>query len=134
MEMLKDIDDLRARTIFELKHIKELVEVCLYKSYFLWYGKIHFLEDSGPIGLSLMVVLAESFLQMIEKNALIIANGLPEPVTPKTHRRYVDDTNDRFQQKTESEQFLGILNDQDEHVQFTAEYENEKKELDYLEV
>ena len=101
-----------------------MLEVCLYKSYFLWNGKIHCLEDSGPIGLSLMVVLAESFLQMIEKKAINIARTLPVPVSSITYKRYVDDTHDRFKNRDESQEFLKILNDQEARVQFTAEYEN----------
>ena len=133
--MLKhDEEDLKTRTIFKLEHIKEMLEVCLYKSYFLWDDQIHSLEDSGPIGLSLMVVLAESFLQMIEKNALHISLNLPVPINPITHKRYVDDTHDRFHNKEKSEQFLKILNDQEPKIQFTAEYENEDKELSYLDL
>lgn len=133
MDMLsKDYDDLQTRTILKLSHIKELVEVCLYKSYFLWNGQIHCLEDSGPIGLSLMVVLAESFLQMIESKALIIA--FDRSTNPITHKRYVDDTHDRFWDRDKSEEFLKILNAQDRRIQYTAEYENERKELNYLEI
>ena len=67
MDMLQnDFDDLKIRTILKLEHIKQLMEVCLYKCYFLWNNQIHSVKDSGPIGLSLMVVLADSFLQMIE--------------------------------------------------------------------
>lgn len=135
MDILKgDEEDLKTRTIFQLKHIKLMVEVCLYKSYFLWDDKIHLLKDSGPIGLSLMVVLAESFLQMIERNALTIAKHLPVPVDPITHRRYVDDTHDRFKTKAQSEQFLTILNEQEPRIQFTAEYEDENKQLNYLDI
>ena len=110
-----------------MKHVKELLEVCLWKSYFLWEGNIHCLEDSGPIGLSLMVVLAESFLQTLEKNALTIARSLPSPCNPITHRRFVDDSHDRFYEKPKSQQFLTILNQQERRVQYTAEYENEEK-------
>ena len=135
MDMLQDdIDDFKTRTVFQLKHIKELMEVCLYKSYFLWDNKIHCLEDSGPIGLSLMVVLAESFLQMIEKKSINIAINLPIPVNPITHKRYVDDTHDRFNNKEKSEEFLKILNDQEPRIKFEAEYENENKELNYLDI
>ena len=104
MDILKaDEVEFLSRTIFRLHHIKDLLEVCLYKSYFLWDGKIHCLEDSGPIGLSLMVVLAESFLQTLEKNAMTIAASLPTPCVPKTHRRYVDDSHDRFHDKPTSQ-------------------------------
>ena len=70
-----------------------------------------------------MVVLAESFLQMIETNAISIARNRILPVDPITHRRYVDDSHDRFMTKNNSEEFLKILNDQDDRCQFTAEYE-----------
>ena len=75
----KDETDLSTRTVLKLEHIKQLLEVCLWKSYFLWNDQIHCLKDSGPIGLSLMVVLAESFLQTLESKALSIASALPTP-------------------------------------------------------
>ena len=135
MEMLQeDYDDFKTRTILKLSHVKELMEICLYKSYFLWNNQIHSLKDSGPIGLSLMVVLADSYLQMIENKSLQIARNKLVPVNPITHKRYVDDTHDRFLKKESSEEFLKILNDQDERIQFTAEYENEHKELNYLDI
>ena len=135
MNMIEnDYEDFKTRTILKLEHVKQLIEVCLYKSYFLWNNEIHCLEDSGPIGLSLMVVLAESYLQKIENQALSIAQNRAVPINPITHRRYVDDTHDRFLEKQSSIEFLGILNDQDERIQFTAEYENKDKELNYLEI
>ena len=85
-----DIDDFKTRTVLELKHVKQLLEVCLEQSYFLWNNEIHCLEDSGPIGLSLMVVLAESYLQMLEKKALLIARSRTIPVAPITHKWYVE--------------------------------------------
>ena len=135
MDILKaDEREFITRTVFRLDHIKNLLEVCLWKSYFLWDGSIHCLEDSGPIGLSLMVILAESFLQMLEKNALVIATSLPTPCAPITHRRYVDDTHDRFPDRPNSQEFLAILNQQEPRIQFTAEYENDAKELNYLDI
>ena len=128
----KDRNEFKKRTIFTLKHIKLLIEVCLYKSYFLWNDKIHCLVDSGPIGLSLMVVLAESFLQTLENKSLRIARSLKVPVAPKTHKRYVDDTHNRFNTIDESDKFLKILNRQEPRIKFEAEYENEQKELNYL--
>ena len=101
-------------------------------SYFLWNNKIYKLIDSGPIGLSLMVVIAEGYLQVIEKKAINIAMAFPQPVAPISHHRYVDDTHDRFRTKVESEKFLEILNAQDPCIQFTPEYENENKHLNFL--
>ena len=68
MDMLKaDYNAVKTRTPFTLSHIKSLMELCLENSYFLWNDKIHQLIDSGPIGLSLMVVVSEGFIQSIEK-------------------------------------------------------------------
>ena len=100
----------------------------------MYDNQIHCLEDSGPIGLSLMVVLAESFLQTLEKKAINIATNLPIPVNPITHKRYVDDTHDRFTNKENSEEFLKILNEQEPRIKFEAEYENKNKELNYLDI
>ena len=88
--------------------------------------------DSGPIGLSLIVVIAEGFLQVIEKNALNIARLLPHSVAPITHRRYVDDTHDRFTNQKSSEEFLNILNAQEPRIQFVVEYQNNEKSLNFL--
>ena len=70
MDMLHhDIDNVKTRTPFKLQHIKSLMELCLNNSYFLWNNQIRQLNDSGPIGLSLMVAVAEGFIQFIEKRA-----------------------------------------------------------------
>ena len=42
----KDYDDFKTRTIFKLEHIKQLIEVCLFKAYFLCDNQIHCLESS----------------------------------------------------------------------------------------
>ena len=49
---------------------------------------------------------------------------------PITHKRYVDDTRDRFKDLDESESFLKILNEQEPRIKFEAEYENELNYLD----
>ena len=130
-----DQDDFLSRTPFTLKHIRELLEVCLYKTYFLWDNKIYCIKDSGPIGLSLMVVLAEGYLQTLENQAIEQANNAILPVAPKTHRRYVDDSHDRFPEEPEAYGFLNILNSIDpDNIQYTMEIESEDKDLNFLDV
>ena len=81
MDLLKaDFIEVKKRTPFNLKQIKALMELCLENSYFLWNNQIRQLVDSGPIGLSLMVVVAEGFIQSIEKKAFEIAK-LPVGIT-----------------------------------------------------
>lgn len=135
IDILKtDRDDLRKRTKLTLNDIKVLIELCLRKCYFLWNDQIRILDDAGPIGLSLMVVMAEGYLQILEKNAIALALRSNPPVAPITHRRYVDDTHNRFQNIEHVERFKNILNNQDKQIQFTVELENEQKELTFLDI
>ena len=55
-QLNNDKDDLMKRTKLYLKDIYELAELCLSKCYFVWNNEIRILKNSGPIGLSFMVV------------------------------------------------------------------------------
>ena len=66
----EDFQDIQTRTKLTVADIKILLELCLGKCYFLWEDKIYVIEDAGPIGLSLMVVVAETYLKFLEKKAL----------------------------------------------------------------
>ena len=79
-----DKDDLMKRTKLCLKDIYELAELCLNKCYFLWNGEIRILKNSGPIGLSFMVVLSESYVQNLEHKST--AEALTLNLAPKTYR------------------------------------------------
>ena len=131
-ELNNDKDDLMKRTKFCLKDIYEIAELCLSKCYFLWNNEIRILKNSGPIGLSFMVVLSESYVQNLEHKT--IAEALTLNLAPKTYRRYVDDTHARFKSKEQSREFQKILNKQDKHIQFTIEDENEQKCLNFLDI
>ena len=120
------------RTKFCLKDICELADFCLSKCYFLWNNEIRILKNSGPIELSFMVVLSESYVQNLEHKA--IAEALTLNLAPKTYRRYVDDTHARFTSKKQSRQFQNILNKQDKHIQFTIEDENKEMCLKFLDI
>ena len=102
--------------------------------YFIWNNKIYKLKDSGPIGLSIMVVMAESFLQILETNAINDALYLQPPLQPLSYYRYVDDSHGRFQNIDDANKFLQVLNKQHQKIQYTIEKENEKKELQFLDI
>ena len=91
------LDDLNTRTKLTLTDIHKLTELCLTKSYFLYENKMKLLENAGPIGLSLMVVLCESYLQHLEHKAMVEAFTMQ--IQPKTLKRYVDDSHARFTSK-----------------------------------
>ena len=68
----------------------KLTGICLNESYFLYENKIGLLENTGPIGLSLMVVLSESYLRHLEHKAM--AEALNIQIQPKTIIRCTDDS------------------------------------------
>ena len=127
-----DINNVKTRTPLTLNHIKLLIDLCLDNSYFLWNNEIRKLVNSGPIGLSLMVVMAEGFLQSIERRAFIIAKLPSNAAHPITHKRYVDDSYDRFGTKRKCEKFHAILNSIEPEIQFTVDYEDDNKILNFL--
>ena len=108
------------------------MELCLNKSYFLYENKITLLENAGPLGLSLMVVLSESYLQHLEHKAM--AKVLTIQIQPKTFKRYVGDSHARVTSKHHANTFQEILNKQDRAIQYNIEYENKNKSLNFLDI
>ena len=127
-----DFEAVSTRTKLSMKEIKTLMELCLSKCYFFWEDKFYEIEDTGPIGLSLMVVIAEGYLQFIENKAL--TESLRLDCQPKTFRRYVDDSHARFSSVEQSETFNQILNQQDNCIEYTVERQNSESELSFLDV
>ena len=79
-----------------------------------------------------MIVLSESYLKNLEKNAIELA--LRYDIAPKTFRRYVHDSHAHFGRRNNANKFLNVLNIPDLQVQYTIEYENEHKKLNFLDV
>ena len=75
---------------------------------------MHILEKSGPIGLALMVVTSEAFLQRLEDRAM--QETLPTNLALLTYRGYVDDSHTRFETVHQSHSFLNILNKQNKAI------------------
>ncbi len=68
MQFIKDDwDEIKQRTKLDVKDIESLLRLCLSQCYFLWDDKIFVIDDAGPIGLSLMVTMAEGYLQFLEE-------------------------------------------------------------------
>ncbi|XP_065642467.1 uncharacterized protein LOC136074096 [Hydra vulgaris] len=132
IDQLNKDDSYRCSTKLTISETKTLIELCLHRCYFLWNNEIHELENSGPIGLSFMVVLAESFLQHHEENAFKIAKN--PPLDLKSYLRYVDDSHARFSNIQEAEKFKIILNKQHPAIQYTIETENHNKTLNFLNI
>ena len=114
-----DIDDLRKRTKLTLADIHKLIELCLITNYFIFDNRMRFLENSGPIGLALMVVISEAFLQSLEDRAM--QEVLAKKSVPLTYKRYVDESQKNFETVQQSHIFLNILNKQNKAIEYTME-------------
>ena len=86
--------------------IHQLIELCISECYFLCNNLIWKLYNSAPIGLSIMVVLSDGYLQRLEEKSIALSFALN--ISPKTFKRYVDNSRPRFEKKQKSLQFLEI--------------------------
>ena len=109
-----DTDDLRKRTKLTLTDIHKLIELCLSTNYFIFDNRVRILENSGPIGLALMVVISEAFLQRLEDRAL--QEDLATNPALLTYKRYLDNSQARFETVHQSRSFLNILNKQNKAI------------------
>ena len=112
-----DFADLNIRTKLTLTDISNLTEFCWSKLYFLYENKIKLSENAGPIGVSLMWVLSESYLQHLGRKAIVEA--LTKQVQPKTFKGYVDENHNRFTSKHQANLLHEILNKPDPTIQYT---------------
>ena len=117
-----DKEHLKERTRLTLTDIHKLTELCVSKCYFLYDNNLRLFQNSGPIGLSLMVVLSECYLQKIECKAIMEA--LNYKIAQKKFRRFVDDSHTRFQERFHANKFLEILNKKDPAIKYTVEFEH----------
>ena len=77
-----------------------LIELCVSECYFLYNNLICKLYNSGPISLSIMVVLSECYFQGLEEKSIALFFALNVSLT--TFKRYVDDSHARFENKQKS--------------------------------
>jgi hypothetical protein len=87
---LCDDASLSSRTKLSPKDIHELLDLCLSSTNFTYNGHHHTTKDSGPIGLSLMVSIAQIWMIHTMETAIVIANQR-NIQTPKHMCIYMDD-------------------------------------------
>ena len=109
-----DTDDLRKPTKLTLTDIHKLIELCLSTNCFIFHNCVCILENSGPIGLALMVLISEALLQRLEDRTL--QADLATNLALLTYKRYVDDSHARFETVDQSHSFLNILNTQNKAI------------------
>ena len=89
-----------------LVDIHQLTELYISECYFLCNNLIWKLYNSAPIGLSIVVVLSDGYLQRLEEKSIALSFALN--ISPKTFKRYVDNSHARFEKEQKSPQFLEI--------------------------
>ena len=93
---------------------------------------MRFLENSGSVGLALMVVISEAFLKRLKYRSL--QEALATNLVPLTYKRYVDDRQARFETVHQSHSFLNILNKQNKAIKHTMEKEDQSRKLNFFDV
>ena len=129
--MLKSDASLKQTTKLTVDDIKQLIELCLSKCYFLWNYKIYLLKSSAPIGLALMVVMAEAFQQYYVKYAIEEASRQTPPVARKSFLRYVDDSHAWLPMTTRLHSKRSWTNKK--NIKYTIETKHEKS-LQFLDL
>ena len=73
VEYLKnDFNNIKRRRKITLVGIHQLTELCVSECYFLYNNLIWKLYNSGPTGLSIIVVLSECYLQRLEEKSIAL--------------------------------------------------------------
>ena len=88
-----------------LRDIHKLTELYLSVNY-LFENYPRLFQNSGPIELSHMVVLSESYLQKLEFK--VIMKALIYKIAPKSFRHFVDDSHSRFEERSHPDTFSEI--------------------------
>ena len=90
----------KKRTKLNLTDIQRHLKLFLSECCFLYSNVIWTLKDLGPIGLLIVVVLSEYYLQRIEH--ISITQAVTRNLAPKTSKRFVDDSHSRFGDREQS--------------------------------
>ena len=142
-EKLKNDPTLNKRTKLTPKEIADLMRHCLESSDFLCFDRHHTTKDSGPIGLSLMVVISQLWMLHTFESAIVSANQ-QKLQAPQNVAIYMDDCFSTMIKKPHRrpglrgqtcpwEAFNKCLDDVHPRLKFTKELEN-NNQLPFLDV
>ena len=110
------------------KFFKQLLDLSVLNSYFIFNKKFYKQIDGVGMGLPLGPTLANSFLCYHEQTWL---QDCPLDFRPVFYRRYVDDTFLLFKDRSHVDLFLSYLNSKHQNIKFTSEIE-ENNSLSFL--
>ena len=90
------------------------------------------MENSGPIELTLAVVISKALLQYLEDKAL--QEALTANLASLKNKKYVDDSQARFKTLHQCHSFLNMLNRKNKAMQCTMAKEGWSQKLNFLDV
>ena len=141
LKVIKDLLDkdetLISRTKLTPKDIYDLCDLCLSSSNFIYDGRHHTTNDSGPIGLSLMVTVSQLWMTFTIDEAIKTARDRG-CIVPQNIEVYVDDCwaticdpprrqglRSNLPRRDPIAEFTDCLNSVHPRVQFTCEIEKD---------
>ena len=137
LDLLEKDEKLSKRTKLTPYDIIDLIKICLSSSNFVFDNRHHTTEDSGPIGLSLMVTVSQLWMSHTMEKAIKIAKERGHTV-PRNISIYMDDVWSTMPQpphrpglrsnttpRDPVADFNDCLNAVHERVQFTREEEQD---------
>ena len=125
---LEQDTELHQRTTMSTQNILELLEFCLYNTYFLFLGNYYEQTQGAAMGSSVSLVLANLYMEVFEDKAL---STVVNP--PRWWERFVDDTF-VILKKDHKEEFLQHINSVDPSIQFTTEEQKEDGSMPFLDI
>ena len=145
LDLLERDEKLSQRTNLTPYDIIDLINICLSSSDFVYDNRHHTTEDSGPIGLPLMVTVSQVWMSHTMEGAIKIAKERGHTV-PRNITIYIDDCWSTILQPPQRQglrsnkptrdpaaDFNDCLNAVHERVQFTRE-EEENNAIAFLDV
>jgi hypothetical protein len=119
--LVEEDQELDRKTKLSPQSVKELLTFCLTNSYFEVNQK-WFKINCGMIGLDLMGVTADLYMEQHEMNAVRTSED-----APSDQARYVDDYISRMEDENNADRYLNHLNSLEPEIQFTIEKEENNK-------
>ena len=112
---LEQDTELHKRTSRSTNNIMELLEFCLWNTYFLFQGQLYEQIKGAAMGSPVSPIVANLYMEYFEHRTLTLAVN-----PPRLWKRYVDDTFVILQQ-SQKEEFLQHINSVDSSIKFTTE-------------
>ena len=127
-KLLKEDTGLQNRTTMSIKHIMDLLDFCLRKTYFTYQGKYYEQVEGAAMGSPISPIVANLYMVNFELRAL---NASQNPLL--MWKRFVDDTF-LVMKKAHKEEFLTNLNSVDNDIQFSTEEPRPDGSLPFLDI